>query len=89
MWNFSLGFFSMMDEAKNNYQPGFFMEIFLLGYWHIWKQRNALIFNRGPPSQHSWRAGFLEEASLQIFRMNRTQKNVFAGIISSLFVYLA
>jgi hypothetical protein len=31
LWDFSLGFFSMMDEARKNYQHGFFMEIFLLG----------------------------------------------------------
>jgi hypothetical protein len=86
LWDLTLGFFSMMDEAKKNYQHGFFMEIFLLGCWHIWKQRNAFIFNRGHPSQQSWRAGFLEEACLQAHRMNIAQKNVFSGLISSFFV---
>jgi hypothetical protein len=50
-WDFSLDFFLMTEEAKQNCHQGFFMEIFLLGCWHIWKQRNAFIFQRGPPSQ--------------------------------------
>jgi hypothetical protein len=64
--DFSLDFFSMMDEAKKNYQHEFFMKIFLLDCWHIWKQRNAFIFNKVPlPGVMS----FFEEASLQSYTM--------------------
>jgi hypothetical protein len=36
-----------------------------------------------PPSQPSWKAGFLGEASMQAYRMNIAQKNVFSCLISS------
>jgi hypothetical protein len=74
---FILDFFSMMEEAKDRCQNGLFMEIFMLGCWLIWKQRNGFIFNRGPPSHQSWKAGFLEEAHLQANRMSVEKKNAF------------
>jgi hypothetical protein len=67
----------MMEEAKDRCQNGLFMEIFMLGCWLIWKQRNGFIFNRGPPSHQSWKAGFLEEAHLQANRMSVEKKNAF------------
>jgi hypothetical protein len=83
-WNFSLDFSSMMEEAKRECRHGFFMEVFLIGCWLIWKQRNAFIFNRGPPSFQSWKAGFIDEANLQSYRMNIAEKEDFPAFLSSL-----
>jgi hypothetical protein len=83
VWNSQLNFFNMMDQARDNWHQGFFMETFLLACWHIWKQRNAFIFSRGLPSQQSWRAGFRQEAYLQAYRMKTAQKILFSSLINS------
>jgi hypothetical protein len=36
----------------------FFMEIFLIGAWCIWKQRNEAIFDDKPPHLAVWKANF-------------------------------
>jgi hypothetical protein len=76
-------FFSMMEEARRNCHHGFFMEVFLIDCWLIWKQRNTFIFNRGLPSYHSWKVGFIE-AHLQSYRLNIAKKNDFTAFLSSL-----
>jgi hypothetical protein len=63
-WNFNLDFYSMMDEAKQKFNNDFFIEVFMIASWHIWKQRNGFIFNRGRPSLQNWKWGFFEEAFL-------------------------
>jgi hypothetical protein len=50
------------------------MEVFILGAWLIWKQRNDFIFNRGNPSFHAWKLGFLDKAVLQANRMREDKK---------------
>jgi hypothetical protein len=74
----------MMEEAKKKCHHGFFMEVFLIGCWLIWKQKDAFIFNRAPPPHHSWKIGFIEEAHLQSYRLNIGKKNVFSAFLSSL-----
>jgi hypothetical protein len=49
-WNFQSDFFQMMMQSKQQYKNPFFMEIFIIAAWHIWKQRNNFIFDRGRPS---------------------------------------
>jgi hypothetical protein len=74
----------MMEEAKQQFTNNFFMEVFMIGSWHIWKQRNGFIFNRGRPSFQNWKHGFVEEAFLQAHRMN-SAKN--ASFINFLFMF--
>jgi hypothetical protein len=45
-WRFDLHFHSMMEEANAQFHNKFFMDIFIIGAWLIWKQRNDWIFNR-------------------------------------------
>jgi hypothetical protein len=73
-WNFNLDFYSMMDDARHHFTSNFFMEVFMIAAWLIWKQRNDFIFNRGRPAFQQWKTGFLEEASLQAHRMNVSKK---------------
>jgi hypothetical protein len=58
-WDFNLSFHSMMKKEKLQWPHAFFMEIFILGAWLIWKQRNDAIFNRRRPSFQNWKHGFL------------------------------
>jgi hypothetical protein len=46
-WDFNLPFHRMMEQAKQQYTSDFFMEIFMLGAWLIWKERNGTIFSGG------------------------------------------
>jgi hypothetical protein len=71
----------MMEEARQMCSNDFFMEIFILGAWQIWKERNDFIFNRGNPSFHSWKLGFLDEAELQANKMREDKKVRFLSAI--------
>jgi hypothetical protein len=83
-WDFNQEFFSMMEDARHKFHNDLFMETFLIGAWLIWKQRNAFIFNRGMPSHHSYKIGFLEEARLQSVRMHDVKKNAFLSFLQSI-----
>jgi hypothetical protein len=63
----------------------FFMEIFIVAAWLIWKQRNNLIFNKVRPSLEGWESGFLDEARLQAHGMSSNKKQDFLGFLSLLF----
>jgi hypothetical protein len=52
----------MMEYAKEQFAGDFFMDIFMLGAWLIWKQRNDVNFNRRPSLFHRWKQRFLEES---------------------------
>jgi hypothetical protein len=68
-WRFDLNFHSMMEEAQDQFNNKFFMDIFIIGSWLIWKQRNAWIFSKIRPSFQGWKLGFIIEAYLQAVRM--------------------
>jgi hypothetical protein len=74
----------MMEDAKHKFHNDFFMETFLIGFWLIWKQWNAFIFNSGLPSHSTWKVGFLEEVCLQSVRMLDVKKNAFSSFLQSL-----
>ena len=76
-WNLTSDFFQMMMQAKQQLRNPFFMEIFIVASWHIWKQRNNFIFDRGRPSFISWKTSFYEEAKLQAFRLSEEKRHAF------------
>jgi hypothetical protein len=73
----------MMEEARQSFNIDF-MEVFIIGAWQIWKERNNFIFNRAIPSFTSWKIGFLDEATLQ---SNRMKDNLKALFLSRLALY--
>jgi hypothetical protein len=50
-WNFKGVFFQVMKQVKQQFQYPFFMEIFIIVAWQIWKQRNNFFFE-------SWKRPF-------------------------------
>jgi hypothetical protein len=48
----------------------------------IWKEMNDFIFNRGNPSFHSWKLGFLDEAVLQANKMREDKKLDFLVLLT-------
>jgi hypothetical protein len=49
---------TLLAQAKNDSHLDFFMEIFLVAAWEIWKQRNNKIFRRATPSFNNWKTSF-------------------------------
>jgi hypothetical protein len=47
------------------------MEIFVIGAWTIWKERNDLIFNHKPPSLARWKSTFKSEVKDHFIRIKR------------------
>ena len=47
----------------------FFMEIFMVGAWSLWNERNALIFNGKIPSLAAWKNSFKHEVSAHLIRI--------------------
>ena len=83
-WDFSMDFFHMLIQAKQQFQSPFFMEIFIIGAWQIWKQRNNFIFDRGRPSFSSWKQSFLDEANLQALRLCDSKRAIFLFLLAVL-----
>jgi hypothetical protein len=49
-WNHQIDFFATFQQARDLHGSPFFIEVFIIAAWQIWKQRNNFIFDRGRPS---------------------------------------
>jgi hypothetical protein len=45
------------------------MEIFMIGAWCIWNERNDLIFNGKPPCLAAWKSAFKAQVSEHLIRI--------------------
>ncbi|KAG2650254.1 hypothetical protein PVAP13_1NG224419 [Panicum virgatum] len=83
-WNLDLDLHQRVSQARNNFQHGFFMEVFLIGPWELWKVRNAVIFDNAQPMVHLWSVKFREQLLLHLFRFNNVIKDSVVSWLSSL-----
>jgi hypothetical protein len=45
------------------------MDLFMIGAWCIWTERNVFIFNHKVPSLENWMQFFKNEVKLHLFRL--------------------
>ena len=55
--------------AKNSYHQPFFMEIFTIAAWEIWRIRNEKIFDNRQPTLQHWVMNFREQIILHLHRV--------------------
>jgi hypothetical protein len=46
----------IIKQGRITWNKKLFMEIFMLGAWNIWKERNNMLFNGISPAVSSWKA---------------------------------
>jgi hypothetical protein len=51
-------FIRIFTRTSMDFGQPFFMEIFMIGAWCIWKQRNDVIFDRNVPCLSAWKVAF-------------------------------
>ncbi|TVU06152.1 hypothetical protein EJB05_49350, partial [Eragrostis curvula] len=69
LWDGELDIHERVMEAKRQFQHQFFMEIFSIATWGIWKVRNAKIFDHKHPIVASWKQAFRDEIILHLYRI--------------------
>ena len=69
-WDYQSGLLSVF-EAKRGFSGPCFVEIIILACWHIWKQRNKMIFEGIRPSFRSWKSGFVTDVALLKYRVKK------------------
>lgn len=67
-WDHATSFFDTIQKAKMECQHQFFMEVFIISAWEIWKQRNAQIFRGTQASFQSWKTCFVDTVKLYLHR---------------------
>jgi hypothetical protein len=82
-WRENLHFFQMIKRTQQDFQHWFFMEVFIIAAWHIWKQRNNLIFEGRRPTIRDWTSKFIDEARLQAHRIKDGKKQDFLSWVDS------
>jgi hypothetical protein len=60
VWGANLSVHQKILQARAVSGLPFFMEIFLIGAWCIWTQRNEVIFDGKLPHLEAWKANFKE-----------------------------
>jgi hypothetical protein len=68
-WNAHLNIHHKIQAAKLDFAQPFFMEIFMIGAWCIWNERNDLIFNGKPPCLVAWKSAFKAQVSEHLIRI--------------------
>lgn len=68
-WEENANIHQKLHIAKQAFSGPFFMEIFLIGAWCLWNERNNLIFNSKIPSLGTWKRNFKDEVMEHLIRI--------------------
>jgi hypothetical protein len=58
----------IIEHGKIQWREPLFMEIFIIGAWSIWKERNNMLCNNITPTVEAWKRRFREEFGLLVHR---------------------
>jgi hypothetical protein len=73
----------MLKRAPQEFHHWFFIEVFIIASWHIWKQMNNLISEGKRPTVTDWLLRFADEARLQAHIIKECQKQDFLSWITN------
>nr|TKV93212.1 hypothetical protein SEVIR_9G211400v2 [Setaria viridis] len=65
-WDHAIRFSDTIQKARMECQHQFFMEVFVISAWEIWKQQNAQIFRGTQASFESWKSCFARTVKLHV-----------------------
>ena len=83
-WDHELNFFETIQKARIEWNTNFFMEVFSIAAWEIWKQRNAKVFRNTPATPQSWKRSFICTVQQHLYRLQQSQSSTVQDWINSL-----
>ena len=83
-WDHTLDFFQTMIKAQQDFGQPFFMEVFSIAAWEIWKQRNGYIFRNKIPSFQAWKTCFIDTIKWQLLRCKESERSVVLAWLDSI-----
>ena len=82
-WDLALDIHDRILQARHVSPHSFFMEVFLIAAWELWKLRNAIIFDGARCSFNLWIMRFKDQVQLQSLRFRHEKKVLVNNWISS------
>lgn len=83
-WTVQGSIFQMLTQKRAQLNIPYFMDLFMIAAWTIWKERNDLVFNGKPPSPTAWKQRFVNEVRLHFCRFNPSFQLVISQWLSTL-----
>jgi hypothetical protein len=74
----------IIDHGRRTWKKPMYMEIFMIGAWNIWKERNQFFFEEIAPSVTSWKARFKNDFKLLTHRTKEKHHSFILDIVSNL-----
>jgi hypothetical protein len=74
----------IIKQGKITWNKKLFMEIFMLGAWNIWKERNSMFFNNVSPTVSSWKARLKADLLLLLHRTKSSSHTFINQLVDSL-----